>query len=87
MRGRRSSKLSFIAILIFAAMLTGLNSCTKNDPVSPPPEDYPNMPDYVSGGVYVDDLIIINISIENSAIIENHIDSEKAEFGLQFCDK
>lgn len=86
MRTIRSSKHSFFAILIFAIMITGLNSCSNNDPVSPP-EDYPNMPEYVSGGVYVDDLIIINISIENSAYIENHIDSDKAEFGLQFCEK
>ena len=82
----RSSKLTFFAILLVAAMLTGLNSCTKSDPVSPP-EDYPNMPDYVSGGVYFDDLIIVNISIENSAVIKNELDSEKEANGLQFCEK
>ena len=49
MRKKISSTVSFLTMLIIAAMTMGLNSC-NNDPVSPENE-YPEMPEYVSGGI------------------------------------
>ncbi|MBP7214307.1 MAG: hypothetical protein KBA52_01545 [Candidatus Kapabacteria bacterium] len=81
---KQYSTISFLTILIIAAMTVVLSSCTNDDPVSPENE-YPNMPEYVSGGIYVDELTIINISIESPAYIDVDMDPKKIESGLLFC--
>lgn len=50
MRKKISSTVSFLTMLIIAAMTMGLNSCSNDDPVSPEYE-YLEMPEYVSGGI------------------------------------
>lgn len=71
-------------MLIIAAMTMGLNSCSNDDPVSPEYE-YPEMPEYVSGGIYIDELTIVNISIESPAYIDVDMDPKNIESGLLFC--
>lgn len=84
MRKKISSTVSFLTMLIIAAMTMGLNSCSNNDPVSPE-DEYPEMPEYVSGGIYIDELTIVNISIESPAYIDVDMDPKKIESGLLFC--
>ena len=85
-----SSKISskMFAILIAAALTLGISSCTKTDPVSNDlGNNNSNIPEYVSAGTQVDDLVITEPSIDQPAVVQNAMEPERMQQGLQFCDR
>ena len=86
MISRISSKM--FAILIAAALTIGISSCTKTDPVSSDPSNNNTyIPEYVSAGTQVDDLVINEPTIDNPAVIQNAMETERMQQGMQFCDR
>jgi hypothetical protein len=86
MISRISSKI--FAILIAAALTIGISSCTKTDPVSPDSSNNnPFIPEYVSAGTQVDDLVISEPTVDQPAIVQNAMESERMQLGMQFCER
>lgn len=81
-----SSKV--FAIVIATALTVGLSSCSKTDPVS---TDMGNnnmyVPEYVSAGTQVDEIAISEPTIEEAAYMENAMEPERMQEGMQFCER
>lgn len=84
---RKSVSTKILAILFASAMTMGLNSCTSDDPISTDMGNNPYVPEYVSAGTQVDELMITDATIEDPVYIQNEMAPERVEMGLQFCER
>jgi hypothetical protein len=83
-----SSKFSIFAVILIAAITLGLSSCTNNDPISTNPgNNSPVIPEYVSAGTQVDDLQISEATMDNPAKLQNDMEPERLQRGMQFCQR